>query len=73
MPDFTYIGDKGRSYPSFTPPANEPTPGETYTLRSDPGDGRWKKTTGSKKKTEPEPAPAAVPNEPETPANAEES
>jgi hypothetical protein len=41
MPDFTYDGDAGRVYPDLPPPANVPTPGETYELDHDPGDGRW--------------------------------
>lgn len=35
----TYTGDVGRYYPTL---ALHPTPGETYDLEADPGDGRWK-------------------------------
>lgn len=44
MPEFKYVGDAGRSYPTLPAPANGPVPGESYTLRTDPGDGRWQST-----------------------------
>ncbi|MFI6117477.1 hypothetical protein [Kitasatospora sp. NPDC051164] len=35
---FIYQGDGGRYYPSLS---LAPTPGTTYELDADPGDGRW--------------------------------
>lgn len=62
MPEFTYVGDEGRVYPSLQAPANGPVVGQSYTLESDPGDGRWTPATGKKKTPETppntDPAPA---------------
>jgi hypothetical protein len=38
MPDFTYVGDDERYYPSLSLSV---APGDTVTLDSDPGDGRF--------------------------------
>ena len=58
MPEFVYVGDAGRVYPSLPAPANGPVPGESYTLRHDPGDGRWEKPKKSESKQSNDPAPA---------------
>ena len=56
MPEFVYRGDEGRTYfPPGQPPV-APVPGETYTLRRDPGDGRWEPASKPAKKTPRKPA-----------------
>ena len=39
MPDFTYVGDEPRYYPSLSLAVE---PGDSVTLDSDPGDGRFR-------------------------------
>lgn len=46
---FTYTGEPGRYYPAL---GLQPTPGESYTLDGDPGDGRWKPTKPKHKTAE---------------------
>jgi hypothetical protein len=41
VPEFTYIGDPGRTYLPPGKPALTPEPGKAYQLAADPGDGRW--------------------------------
>lgn len=61
MPDFVYVGDQGRVYPSLPAPANGPVPGETYSLKKDPGDGRWQTAKPAKKAPAKSPAPDPAP------------
>lgn len=49
MPKLTYTGDEGLYYPTLSPPASSPVPGQSYDLDEDPGDGRW--TQSSSKPT----------------------
>lgn len=63
MPEFTYIGDPGRTYLPPGEPAITPEPGKQYELSADPRDGRWqavKKSAPAKKSAPktPDPAPA---------------
>lgn len=65
MPEFKYVGDVGRVYPSLPPGPNGPEPGETYELKANPGDGRWESVSrklpdAAKKKSQSksDPAPA---------------
>lgn len=60
MPNkYVYVGDEGRVYPSLPAPANGPKPGKSYTLRRDPGDGRWElKDAPAQTNPTTDPAPA---------------
>jgi hypothetical protein len=58
MPDFTYSGEDVRYYPSLSLSV---APGDTVTLDSDPGDGRFI-AKGSRKSV---PAPAPTDETPE--------
>lgn len=53
MPQLTYTGDEGRYYPAL---GLAPTPGETYELPRNPGDGNWDAAKTQAKKTH-RPAP----------------
>lgn len=57
MPNFTYTGADERYYPSLS---LEVKPGDTVTLDSDPGDGRFSPASG-KAKAAPTPAPEITP------------
>lgn len=59
MPEFTYSGDDTRYYPSLSLTVS---PGDTVTLDSDPGDGRFSVGKGSRKSV---PAPVATADTPE--------
>ena len=55
MPDFTYTGDEPRYYPSLS---LDVKPGDSVTLDSAPGDGRFS-PKGSAPLSIPSPAPVA--------------
>jgi hypothetical protein len=61
VPEYTYVGDEGRVYPSLPPPANGPQVGSTYTLEKAPGDNRWSVLVPKKKPAPEAPAPAGEP------------
>jgi hypothetical protein len=62
MPAFTYTGTEPRYYPSLSLAVQ---PGDSVTLDSDPGDGRWTAGTKAAPTKAPEPAPVAPTDTPE--------